>query len=108
MGLPPSADPSSVREHLQDKVPGEFIVAISDVKANSHQGFASRSSTQHRWNIRPFFAVWATRLPQLSTSFRVVNTRMSVPVEKGEVEQRESSITVVTQKTLTLISPAEL
>lgn len=90
LALLPPADPLPTRKHLQNKVSGELIVVISNVKANSQQGCASGSWTmhvhsKHRWNFRPFIAVRATRLSQLSTSFWVMNTRTPVPGVKGKV-----------------------
>lgn len=54
LGLPSPADPLSSREHLQKKVSGEFTVAISDIKANSHQGLTSGSSTQIQLELQTF------------------------------------------------------
>lgn len=47
-------------------------------------------TSKHGWHFRPFIAVRAIRLSVLSTSFWMMNTRTSVPVLKGKVQQKES------------------
>lgn len=47
LALLPPADPLPARDHLQNKVSGEFIVPISDVKTNNQQGLTSGSWTMH-------------------------------------------------------------
>lgn len=113
LALLPPADPLPTGEQLQNKVSGEFTVAILDVKTTNKQGLTSGS-----WTMHVHFQTWvALQTFHCSQGYKAVCALHKLlddehkdicASSEGKSTTKGKLITVVTQKALPLISPAKL